>query len=821
MLRDHGKTALIYGGREISYSELIENIGSFGSLIGILPEERVLIVSENRPEWIYSLYATWRRGGIAVPVDFMSGPEDIAYVIRDSEPKIALCSDQTEGNLRKAIEVVGKDIEVLNFDRITLPKPQDKVVHREPEDIALLLYTSGTTGEPKGVMLTFRNLLSNIEGVAEAGIAAKEDSTLAILPFHHSYPLMVTVLLPLHIGATIVFLDKLTPEDILQKLQTYRITILVGVPRLYNLFHKRIKERIEKNLIAKLLFKLMENIEVQGIRRRVFSKVHETFGGNIKYMVSGGAKLDPEIARDLVTLGFTVLEGYGLTETSPIVTFNPPDRIKLGSVGLPIKNVQVRISDEGEVLVRGPNVMKGYWNKPKETSEVIRQGWFYTGDLGYVDEDGYLYITGRKKEIIVLGTGKNVNPEEIESLILKESDLVKEVGILEVNGKLHALIYPDFQKAKELGIVNLYETLKWNVIDKVNRKLPEWKRIAGFKIVEVELPKTRLGKLRRFLLPDLYSRAESVKKEKEDLSIFESEEGRLIRDYLRKETGKEVLPSSHIELDLGLDSLGKVELLSFVENSFGVSLSEEDLSKNPTVRELIELVKERKERVEIKGVSWKEILEKAPDFNLPDYPLVFRLGRLILKALFKIYNRVEMEGIENLPPKPFILAPNHASYLDAFVLASVLPEEVGKDTYFLGEEIYFRNPITSLFGKLAHVITVNVNRKLKESLQKVATVLKKGKVVVIFPEGARTRTGELMEFKKGVAILGRELEVPIVPVALIGAYEAMSIYDRFPKPIKIKVKLGKPIYPNGKSYEELTEELKRSVGELLMSEKKL
>ena len=448
MVRDHGKTALIHRGRDISYSELIESIGSFANLLDTLPDERVLIISENRPEWVYTLYATWRRGSIAVPVDFMSTPEEVAYIIEDSKPKVALCSQQTEETLKKAVELAGVELEVINYDEVALPKPYEKVFHREIEDLALLLYTSGTTGKPKGVMLTFRNIFSNIEGIAETGIATREDSTLAILPFHHSYPLMVTVLVPIHIGATVVFLDKLTPEDIVDKLKRYRISIVVGVPRLYTLFHKRVMERIEANPVAKLLFKLMESLEVQPLRRKVFSKVHEAFGGNVKYFVSGGAKLDPEVAKDFTTLGFTVIEGYGLTETSPIVTFNPPDRIKLGSVGLPIKGVQVRLASDGEVLVKGPNVMKGYWNKPKETEEVLRNGWLYTGDLGEFDEEGYLYIKGRKKELIVLGTGKNVQPEEIENLLLRRTELIKEVGVLEREGKLYALIYPDLERLR-------------------------------------------------------------------------------------------------------------------------------------------------------------------------------------------------------------------------------------------------------------------------------------------------------------------------------------------------------------------------------------
>ncbi len=817
MLKDHGKTALIHRGREISYAELIEHAGSFARLADVLPDERVLIVSENRPEWVYSLFGVWQRGAVAVPVDFMSEAEEIAYVIEDSEPALVFCSEQTAGNVRKAMELSGRSIEVINYDTLTLPRPHSKAISRSREDVALILYTSGTTGKPKGVMLTFGNLLSNIEGVSETGIATREDSTLAILPFHHSYPLMVTLLLPLHLGATVVFLDRLTPEDILSKLQTYRITILVGVPRLYNLFHRRIMERIEGNLLTRGIFALMKRVPSPSLRRKVFAKVHSVFGGNIKFMVSGGAKLDLKVAEDLTALGFTVLEGYGLTETSPIVTFNPPDRIKLGSVGLPIKDVSVRISQEGEVLVRGPNVMKGYWRREKETAEAIKHGWFHTGDLGHMDEEGYLYITGRKKEILVLGTGKNVNPEEIEALILQEGDLVKEAGVLEVDGKLHALLYPDLEKVREMGVVNLQETLKWEVIDRVNRRLPEWKRIAGFRLTSQELPKTRLGKLKRFLLPQLYRSAQEQRTEKEETTLLETEEGRLIKDYLERETGRPVYPSSHLELDLGLDSLGKIEFLSFLEKTFGVSLSEEDLSVHSTVGEVVNFVRSRRNRLSAGEISWREILEKAPPYEPPDYPLIFSLGRALLRLFFRLYNRVSLEGAENFPEGPFIIAPNHTSYLDGFVLAAVLPDRIVRKTYFLGEETYFRNPLTSLFARLAHIITVNINRRLKESLQKTARLLKSGRVVVIFPEGARTRTGELMEFKKGVAILSRELGVPVVPVALVGTYESMPLGSWFPRPVRIRVKVGKPLLPEDRSYEEITEELRKRVEELLKS----
>lgn len=797
--------ALIHKGEEISYRELVDNINSYASLFEPLFGKPVAIVSENRPEWIYALYSIWSRGGTAVPIDFLIEEQDLLYILQEVKPAVVFCSDHTEEKIRR----VAKDLELINFDRLVLPKPNVHAIYRELSEIALILYTSGTTGNPKGVMLSFKNLLSNIDAIKELNLVGSKDRTLAILPFHHSYPLMTTILVPLSIGASVVFLEKLSSDELLNTMRDYKPTVLVGVPRLYQMLEAKLRERLFSNLLGRTLYYL--SIPLPFARKRLFSPIHKAFGGRLRFMVSGGAKLPLKTAKFFSRLGFKVIEGYGLTETSPIVSFNPPNRIKLGSVGIPIKGVSVKIDEDGQILVKGPNVMVGYYNKPEDTHKVFKEGYLMTGDLGYMDTEGYLYITGRIKEIIVLSGGKKVDPEEMESSLLESSKgLIKEVGILEIDGSLHALIVVNEEKLKELGIVNIEEYIKWKVLDPFNRSLPEWKRIVGYKLIKEELPKTRLGKLKRYKLLEIYKSTQEKKERRELKGPYVDALSSIIQSL----TGKKPYADDHLEIDLGLDSLGKVELLAFIHSTFGLQITEEELSTLMRFEDLVRYIENHSVKKDISSVDWGKILQESKPFRVESHPRFISIGRLILKVIFKLYNRLEVSFEENLPSGGFILAPNHASYLDGFVLLSALPEDVAKRTYFLGEEEYFRGSLRSLFARFAHVITVNLQKDLQGSLQKTAWLLKLGKTVVIFPEGARTRDGRLLPFKKGFAILSKELSVPVVPVVIEGTFKAMPIGSFFPKPYKIRVRFLRKIEPNGKSYEEIVQETKKAIEEV-------
>ncbi len=385
--------------------------------------------------------------------------------------------------------------------------------------------------------------------------------------------------------------------------------------------------------------------------------------------------MDAKIAHDLRALGFRLVEGYGLTETSPLVVFNPYDAIRLGSVGICLPGSEVAIHD-GEIVVRGQNVMQGYYNKPDETAWALRDGWFHTGDTGFFDDDGYLFITGRRDEMIVLPNGKNINPEEIENRILKISPLVKEIGVMQNRGKLTALILPDFTLFNSEEIHKAIEVLKEQVIEKYNSTVSGYKKILNFFLIKEELPKTRLGKLKRFLFKNLMvlSEDESYTPDEPDFPEYV-----LIKTYIAEYKGKIVFAHSNLEIDCGLDSLDIVELTAFIDYTFGLVLSREDFTPNMTIEVLAKLVRDKKTRIEMAKIGWKKILSA----DNTEYKLESRsrlsLPLALFRPIFMRYFTITASGMENIPHTPCIVAPNHASYLDAPCVGFTLPREVSRE----------------------------------------------------------------------------------------------------------------------------------------------
>ena len=815
---DFNKEAVFYKNKEYTYKDLIREAKYISKVLGIEKGEKVVNFMENRPEFICSFFGIWNSKGVPINIDAGYTAEELEYILTDADPKVIMTSNKNLKVAEEAIKLSGKNIRIINCDEIKSPEDfevDEYVIYSpEPEDIGVLLYTSGTTGKPKGVVLTFDNLMSNVDAIIEIKMATPKDRLLALLPYHHVLPLSINLLMAIHIGTLVVLIDELSASAILGALQKYKITIVVGVPRLWEMIHKGLMEKIKSSKIANLLFELCKKVKSVTLSKIVFKKVHQALGGNIRYLVSGGAKLDPNIMDDFKVLGIKVLEGYGLTETSPIIAFTRPDDVCIGTVGKTIPGVEVKIADDGELLVKGRNVLKEYYNKPEATKEAKDEnGWFHTGDLGKI-ENGYITIIGRKKEMIVLSNGKNINPIDIENEIAKGSDLIKEIAVMEHNNHLLALVYPDFKLIKERSITNITETLKWDIIDSYNINAPAYRKILEIKIVKDEFPKTKLGKLRRFMLKDILKNledgGENAHKERPEDPESKTREFQTLAQYIKEEKGENIYPDSHIEIDLGLDSLDIIQLNSFIEKTFGFKIKEEETVDLKVIKDICEYIRKNSKEYHLEKINWSEILKESIDYPLPSSNMIW-LTKIFFAPILKFYLGLKIKGVEKLSKEPRIIICNHESFIDAFAVQRLFKGDMLKNTYYFAIKKHFDKAGLRFMANHGNIILMDINENLKESLQISAEVLKEGKNLVIFPEGARTRDGKLQDFKKFFGILSKELNIPVTVLGIDGAYKSMPFGSIFPRPAKIKLEVLGEVNPSGLSVEEIVNNSKEII----------
>ena len=822
-LYDRKRIAVTYGEQKISYADVIKYVNYYSEFLDITKGDRSALMMENRPESIFSFFSIWAKKGIAMSLDAGYTVDQLAYVLGDSTPKYLFVSNKTKKVAEEANSKLNNIIKIINVDELVLPAEykikKEEFENDSNDDVAVIVYTSGTTGNPKGVMITYENIKTNMEGVRAVDLVNETDVILAMLPYHHIMPLCFTLILPIYMGVPIVLLTEISSASLLKTLQENRVTVILGVPRVWEMLDKAIMIKINESSLAKFMFKMAEKINSMAIRKMLFSKVHKQFGGHIRLMVSGGAKIDKNILEDFRTMGFCAIQGYGMTETAPIIAFNVPGRERSDSAGEVIPNVEVKIADDGEILVKGKNVMKGYYNNEKATEEAFdKDGWFHTGDLGRMDGK-YLIIIGRKKEMIVLPNGKNIDPNDIENEIIKNTDLIKEIAVTEYKEQLLAIIYPDFQQIEAKKIVNIKDAIKWEVIDKYNVTAPNYKKIHDIKIVKKELPKTRIGKIRRFMLKDLIEDKDDVIEQKEEKKAIVvppemKEKFDIINKYIDERYHKAIDLDSHIELDLGFDSLDIVEFMNFLNETFGINLVEQDFVENKTISAIIKLVNEKAgkfvEKVD-KNENLKKIIESDSDVKLPKDARYAKFLRVILGPFFRFYFKYKCIDKENIKDGAGIIVGNHQSYLDGFMVNNVFTTKEMNDNYYIATALHFKSKTMKYLANHGNIILVDANRNLKNTLQAAAKVLKNNKKLIIFPEGARTRDGQLHEFKKTFAILAKDLNVPIYPFVLKGAYEAFPYNKKFPKRNNVSVQFLKRIEPNNKTVEELVEETKNNI----------
>ncbi|MCK9450833.1 MAG: AMP-binding protein [Bacteroidales bacterium] len=815
MLKNHGlRTAIKFGSQAISYQQFYNRIAAFSNQFELKAGDLAVVYSENTPGWVTAFYAVWQKKGVAIPIDFMASASEVAYILKDAQPAVIFCSKLGKKLMDEAIYEADIQAKMILIDDVEVEADASDSTITMPainlSDTAVIIYTSGTTGSPKGVMLSYQNLQQNIEAVSKHIPIYNPDSrVMVLLPLHHVFPLVGTMIIPLSLGAEIAISPSLKTEDIMKTLQDNSITIIIGVPRLFSAIHKGIKSKIEKSALANMLFKLAGKLQSKRFSMKVFKAVHEKFGGAIEFLVSGGAALDPLVGRDFQTLGFEVLEGYGMSEAAPMITFTQPGNVRIGSPGQVVKGTEVRIVD-GEIIAKGNHIMQGYYKRPEETAAVIKDGWLHTGDLGYLDKDGFLFLTGRKKEILILSNGKNVNPAEIE-IAINESELVLESAVFYKDEQLQLLVVPDTSGTETVN----EQLIKERVIKAFNEKVSAYKRIHRIHLVGEELPRTRLGKLQRFKLEELVTAKEKPKKEV--TPVVDDPVFMLLSEFVAGEKQISLKPGDHIESDLGFDSLDKISLQTWVDQTFGLKIEPHELAEFDDVLKMSNWITENKTKMEDSKINWTEILREKVQLQLPATWFTGNLAVWGSRAFFRLYFRFHTSGVKNLPNGPFILASNHQSFFDGMFVASLLRYHQVRGTYFYAKEKHVRQPWLKFLANRNNIIVMDINRDLKSSIQKMGEVLRRRKNLIIFPEGTRTINGHLGDFKKTFAILSSELKVPIVPVSITGAFEALPRGSFFPKPWKrIKVEFLKPIYPENDSYENIA----HNVREMIMQQQK-
>lgn len=806
------KKYIITHNQDISGRTLLKYIQQYSLLLNNQGIQKVGIYAENRVEWIYAFYAALQNNSIAIPIDYMASPEDVAYIIDDCQPEVLFISEAMAETYAKVSEKSTFKPKVILFEGHPPVADQPESTWTGPDDnenTAVIIYTSGTTGSPKGVMLSYTNIIQNMIAVIEAKIFHSECQVLILLPLHHVFPLVGSMMVPLYAGGTLVVSPSMQTPDLMKTLADNQVTVMIGVPRLYELMYRGLMAKINQSMIAKVLLGLVYRTKSRKLGKTLFKKIHQGLGGHLLYMIAGGAALNKEVGKFFFAIGFDILEGFGMTEAAPMITFPRPGNVKIGSTGQALPGMTVEIRD-GEIVAKGPNVMKGYYNRPEETAEVLRDGWLYTGDLGRIEKGGFLYITGRKKEIIVLPNGKNINPAEVEHKLETSSPAIKEAGVFMHKEMLHALILPDLNFISENHIEDVQQYFRESVLSPFNAEMSSYKRIMQFTLVNTELPRTRLSKLQRFKFEELISKSESEKPKTKDP---DTDEYRAVKSFIESQVDMDISPEDNLVFDIALDSLGKISLIDFIDKTFGVKIAEEQLLKFPSVRTIADHIRKNKLFHRNENADWTGDLQNDKEVDLPKYSWL--LGTIVrsVRSVANSFIKIEGKGFENIPAGACFFAPNHQSKLDAFLVLSYLDTKTLKDTYSYAKKDHIKGFIRKYLAHRTNIIVMDLARDLKESINKMAEVVKLGKKILIFPEGTRTETGGLGDFKKTYAIISSELNIPVVPIAIKGAFYGDSKDTMRIKRTKITVEFLPAISPAGLTPDELNNLVKQRIEE--------
>lgn len=815
----------------LTYAELSEKAQRLARglyLRGLQPGEAVVLFGPNSLDWIVVRLALAALGAVGVALDEFSSDAELPVLLADAGARRVFLASKFLPRLRALPEGSKLDLVRLDADQeVTDPAPHwrelladapGELPDIEPEAHVIQVYTSGTTGTPKSFYLSHANLLHNIKSMVERGIVSDRDRVVMPLPLHHVFPFTIGVGVGLGSGATLVLPEGVFGPQIMTALKLSRATVLLGVPRLFAAILNGLEGRVaQQPLSRRLAFRTLFAFSLflrkyfgLSIGRRLFAPLHRKVAPDLWLLASGGAKFDAEIIWKLEALGWDARSGWGLAETASVLTYNHLGRDKrIGSEGKPLPGIEVRVADPdpegvGELQARGPSLFRGYRGGPEVNEGVFTSdGWFRTGDLGRIDEEGFVHIHGRLKEMIVLGGGKNVFPEEIEA-VYRESPVIEEIAVLEEKGALVAIVVPNLAEAVAAG--TSVEPVVRAALAEQGAKLAPYQRLAGFVITRDPLPRTRLGKYQRFKLGEIYRSLREGKRRSQSVAALSPEDEAFLQEGRRRElfaflrsrfADRPVALDASPALDLGIDSLEWVTLGMELEQRFGLTFPQESTAEILTLRDLIEELRPVETGSSARPLI-RPLAEEEAEWLRPR-PMSLKLLGLLLHGLNslvqRLYFRLELQG-ESLPPpgaEPLLYVANHLSDLDPPVLAAALGYRRLSRLRWSGERSrLFVSPLMRTISRAARIFPVN-ERDPSTTLSYGAETLRRGEALVWFPESWRSPDGQLQTFLPGVGHLLLAQPVTVVPLRIHGTFEAMPRHARFPRPEKVVVVVGKAI----------------------------
>jgi long-chain acyl-CoA synthetase len=778
-----------YRHHGVSYHELGRAVHAAAHRLhdaGLRPDDTVLLFGPSGPEWAVAFLASVLAGGIVVPLDESSRPEFVADVARRTRVRLQIVHNR--------LEVVpglsGLTLSEFHPTSCAAVRPFEPAPRR-PDDLLEIVYTSGTTSQPKGVMLTHGNVVSNIAGLREAmGWNQPGHRFLSVLPLSHMLGQALGLFGPLRFGGT-VFCPGTRRASVLRDcFHRERITVLVTVPALLDRIRQQALTAAELEGRRGRLERALQWARrlPRGLRRRLLRRIRRQAFPHLQFVFAGGAALSPATEEFFDSLGIHALQGYGMTEAAPVITCNTPAAHRQGTIGRPIPGVTVRAAADGEILVRGHNVMPGYWEDGEATRQLLADGWLHTGDLGACDDDGYWKILGRKKDLILGPSGMNVYPEDVEQ-VLNQLPGVRDSCVVGLEQD---------RRLRVVGCVLLREEVEWDapgLLAAANDRLAAHQRLQAVeRWPERDFPRGRTLKVKRSDVLARLRRGTTPATPAAPAADGDELLG-LLRECLPSLDGRQIEEGQRLAADLGLDSLARLDLLSRIEERLGLELGEGAIDDKTTVGDL---------RRKLAGRTGVPVRPSFPRWARRAGSVAARgLLGLLWRPLFRTYWPERVHGGLNGLAGPVLFVANHTSHLDTPAVLAALPGHWLQRTavaaaadHWFGSDRGFRGRLMAFTScLLCHAFPFSRTDAVEPSLRYLGELLDDGWSVLLYPEGTRSPTGRMGLFKAGIGLIARAMQVPVVPVALSGCYRALPKGHSIPRPARIDVAFGEPCLP--------------------------